>query len=85
MSSRFPSRGSKRPQIFVLSGEGTLVSSEGPIPFRQGDVIFIAPDEPHQIVNDGEVLVEFVCLIPKAALTAYYIGRAAERSASEAL
>jgi hypothetical protein len=37
------------------------------------------------IVNDGEVLVEFVCLIPKAALTAYYIGRAAERSASEAL
>jgi hypothetical protein len=36
-------------------------------------------------VNDGEVLVEFVCLIPKAALTAYYIGRAAERSTSEAL
>ncbi|MGH3111082.1 MAG: cupin domain-containing protein [Gaiellaceae bacterium] len=70
-------------QIFVLSGEGTLVGSEGPIPFKQGDVIFIAPDEPHQFVNDGEVLVEFVCLIPKAALTAYYIGRAAERSARD--
>jgi hypothetical protein len=33
----------------------------------------------------GAASVEFVCLIPKAALTAYYIGRAAERSASEAL
>jgi mannose-6-phosphate isomerase-like protein (cupin superfamily) len=69
-------------QIFVLSGEGTLVGSEGPVPFKPGDVIFIAPGEPHQIVNDGDALVEFVCLIPKAALTAYYIGRAAERNAA---
>lgn len=67
-------------QIFVLSGEGSLVGSEGPVPFKPGDVIFIPPDEPHQIVNDGEALVEFVCLIPKAALTAYYLARAARRS-----
>jgi quercetin dioxygenase-like cupin family protein len=67
-------------QIFVLSGEGTINGSDGPVLFKQGDVIFIAPDEPHQIVNDGDALVEFVCLIPKAALTAYYIGRVAERT-----
>jgi quercetin dioxygenase-like cupin family protein len=71
-------------QIFVLSGEGTLNGSGGPVPFKQGDVIFIAPEEPHQIVNDGDVLVEFVCLIPKAALAAYYIGRAAERTPPDA-
>jgi quercetin dioxygenase-like cupin family protein len=72
-------------QIFVLSGEGTLVGVDGPVPFKQGDVIYIAPGEPHQIVNDGDALVEFVCLIPKAALTAYYIGRAAQRGTSDAL
>jgi quercetin dioxygenase-like cupin family protein len=68
-------------QIFVLSGEGRLNGAEGPVHFKQGDMIFIAPEEPHQIVNDGDALIEFVCLIPKAALTAYYIGRAAERNA----
>ena len=72
-------------QIFVLSGEETLLRPDGPVPFKQSDVILIGTGEPHQIVNDGDVLVEFVCLIPKAALTAYYIGRAAERSTSDAL
>jgi len=72
-------------QIFVLTGEGTLNGPEEPVPFKPGDVIFIAPGEPHQIVNDGDTLVEFVCLIPKAALTAYYIDRAAERNARETL
>jgi quercetin dioxygenase-like cupin family protein len=67
-------------QIFVLSGEGTLNGSDEPARFAPGDVIFIAADEPHQIVNDGDTLVEFVCLIPKAALAAYYLGRAAERN-----
>ena len=72
-------------QIFVLSGEGTLVGDKGPVSFTHGDVIFIAAGEPHQIVNDGDALVEFVCLIPKAALTAYYLVRAAKRSASDTL
>jgi mannose-6-phosphate isomerase-like protein (cupin superfamily) len=35
-------------QIFVLNGQGTLVGSDRPVPFKQGDVIFIAPGEPHQ-------------------------------------
>jgi len=48
-------------------------------------VIFIAPNEPHQLVNDGDVLVEVVCLIPKAALAAYYIGLAAPRRSYDAL
>jgi quercetin dioxygenase-like cupin family protein len=72
-------------QIFVLNGQGTLVGSDRPVPFKQGDVIFIAPGEPHQIVNEGEALVEFVCLNPKAALTAYYIGRAVVRNAVDDL
>lgn len=72
-------------QIFVLSGEGTLIGSEGPLAFKPGDVIFIAPGEPHQIVNDGDALVEFVCLIPKAALTALYMSRAAVRNARDVL
>jgi quercetin dioxygenase-like cupin family protein len=69
-------------QIFVLGGQGTLVGSDASVPFAPGDVIYIAPGEPHQIVNDGDTLVEFVCLIPKAALTAYYLARAAARDAS---
>jgi quercetin dioxygenase-like cupin family protein len=41
--------------------------------FKAGQVIFIAPDEEHQFRNTGATPVLFVCSIPKAALTAYYL------------
>lgn len=62
-------------EVFVIRGAGTLVGAEEDLPFKEGDVIFIPPDEPHQFKNTGAEPVEFVCLIPKAALTSYYLER----------
>jgi quercetin dioxygenase-like cupin family protein len=60
-------------QVFVIHGEGVLVGAEDETPFGTGDVIFIAPNEPHQFRNTGNDTIEFVCLVPQAALTAYYL------------
>lgn len=62
-------------QAFVISGTGVLVGDDGEAPFNVGDVIFIPSGEIHQFRNTGSVPVEFICLIPKAALTAYYLER----------
>ncbi len=62
-------------QVFVIRGTGVLVGAEGETPFGAGDVIFVAPGEPHQFRNAGSDTIEFVCLIPKAALTAYHLER----------
>ena len=62
-------------QVFVVRGAGVLIGAAGETPFGEGDVIFISPDEPHQFRNTGSSPVEFVCLIPEAALTAYYLER----------
>lgn len=70
-------------QVFVVRGSGILVGEEGETPFGEGDVIFVAPNEPHQFRNAGTVPVEFVCLIPKAALTAYYLERTQPAAAED--
>ena len=70
-------------QVFVIRGTGVLVGAEGETPFGEGDVIFVPPDEPHQFRNAGSIPVEFVCLIPKAALTAYYLDRAQPTAAEQ--
>lgn len=60
-------------EVFVISGNGICRDQEGEKTFRQGDVIYIAPNEPHQLENTADVPAEFVCVIPKAALTSYYL------------
>ncbi len=51
-------------EVFVLNGRGSLVQGGKEIPFSKGDVIFIAPDEEHQLKNLSEERLEFICLIP---------------------
>jgi quercetin dioxygenase-like cupin family protein len=63
-------------QVFVVSGEGEVIGSDETNAFRPGQVIFVAPDEKHQFRNTGTDPVLFVCSIPKAALTAYYLEQA---------
>ena len=36
-------------EMFILEGEGTLVSDEGERPIKAGDVIFIPPNENHTL------------------------------------
>jgi quercetin dioxygenase-like cupin family protein len=65
-------------QVFVVTGEGEVTGPPGTTPFGPGQVIFIAPDEEHQFRNTGAGAVLFVCSIPKAALTAYYLEQAVD-------
>jgi len=51
-------------EVFILEGEGLLVSEEREKKFRAGDVIFIPPNEKHQFTNNGEKTVKFLCLVP---------------------
>ncbi len=60
-------------QVFVIKGDGVVAGEQDETPFDAGDVIFISPNEPHQFRNTGDDTVEFVCLVPQAALTAYYM------------
>jgi quercetin dioxygenase-like cupin family protein len=51
-------------EVFILEGEGLVVSEEGEKKFRTGDVIFILPNEKHQFKNDGKKTLRFLCLVP---------------------
>jgi quercetin dioxygenase-like cupin family protein len=51
-------------EVFILQGEGIVVSEEGEKPFRAGTVVFIPPGERHQFRNTGGEVVKFLCMIP---------------------
>ena len=51
-------------EIYVLKGEGELISDSGASPLRAGDMVFAAGDERHQFKNTGAVDFEFLCAIP---------------------
>ena len=55
-------------EVFVLSGEGTVLEGETIHKLQSGDVLFIHPDEIHQFKNTGDVPLQFLCLIPNSAL-----------------
>jgi quercetin dioxygenase-like cupin family protein len=51
-------------EVFVLEGEGLILSASGEEKLRSGDVIFMPPHEEHQFKNTGEDTLRFLCLIP---------------------
>ena len=51
-------------EVFILEGEGLVVSQEGEKKFKAGDVVFILPNEKHQFKNNGEKVLKFLCLVP---------------------
>jgi quercetin dioxygenase-like cupin family protein len=51
-------------EIFVLEGEGIVFDGENTIPFQEGDVAFVPPNEMHQFKNNSEKPLKFLCLIP---------------------
>jgi len=51
-------------EVFILEGEGVIVSDEGEKRFKAGDVVFILPNENHQFKNDGAKTLKFLCLVP---------------------
>jgi quercetin dioxygenase-like cupin family protein len=51
-------------EVFILQGEGLIKGGSEERKFREGDVIFLAPDEKHQFRNTGGKTVKFLCMIP---------------------
>ncbi len=51
-------------EVYVLAGEGELMTPDGPRPFTAGDAIFVDAGIKHQFVNTARSDLEFLCLIP---------------------
>ena len=51
-------------EVFILDGEGILVSGEKEFSFQTGDVVFIPSNELHQMKNTGSKTCKVICLIP---------------------
>jgi quercetin dioxygenase-like cupin family protein len=51
-------------EVYVLQGEGVVVSADGDTPITSGSVILVEGDEMHQFRNTGDQVLRFICLIP---------------------
>ena len=51
-------------EVFVLAGQGVVVSKQGDTPIGKDSVIFIAPNEQHCFVNTSSEVLRFICVIP---------------------
>ena len=51
-------------EVFILEGEGLVVCGKEEKNFKTGDFIFLPPNEKHQLKNNSEKPVKFLCLIP---------------------
>lgn len=53
-------------EVFILEGDGIVVSEDGEKRFKPGDAVFVAPNEKHQFRNDSQRPVKFICIVPHA-------------------
>lgn len=51
-------------EIFIHSGQGSVLREGQWVPVATGNVIFVPGNEEHQIKNTGDEPFTFVCLIP---------------------
>jgi quercetin dioxygenase-like cupin family protein len=51
-------------EVFILEGKGLVIDQGQERKFKDGDVIFIPPNEKHQFRNNSEKTVKFLCLVP---------------------
>jgi len=55
-------------EIFVIEGKATVrKGSDEEAPVQEGDTVFIPPGEKHCLINRGDGLFRFMCLIPRSA------------------
>ncbi len=52
-------------QFFILEGEAAIVDADGKeTKLREGDTLYVPPDEPHQMKNTGGSPMRMLCIIP---------------------
>ena len=55
-------------EIFIINGEGTARSGDQEeTTIREGDTIFIPPNEKHCLMNTGDGTLRLICLVPAGA------------------
>lgn len=53
-------------EVFVLSGNGTVLQQDKEFPIGPGSVVFVPAGVVHQFRNTGQEPLKFLCLIPNA-------------------
>ena len=51
-------------EVYILSGDGEVLSQTGNKPVRPGSVAYVPPNEPHGFRNKGLDEFVFLCMIP---------------------
>ena len=57
-------------EVYVLRGEGVLVTEQGQIPLQADQAILVAPGESHQFRCTGSASLEMLCIVPNGPATA---------------
>ncbi|MCE5258034.1 MAG: cupin domain-containing protein [Chloroflexi bacterium] len=52
-------------EVYVLEGSGSVNGVQGKFALEAGDCVYVAPNELHQFANTGQVLLRFICVIPR--------------------
>ncbi|HFD39077.1 MAG TPA: cupin domain-containing protein [Anaerolineae bacterium] len=52
-------------EVFILEGQGVVVTGEGELPIAPGSAVFVPGGEVHQFQNRGEGVLRFLCLVPQ--------------------
>ena len=53
-------------EVFIVAGEGQLLTDEGPRPYRVGSAVYVPPEQMHQFQNTGDGTLKFICVIPNS-------------------
>jgi quercetin dioxygenase-like cupin family protein len=51
-------------EVFILEGEGSLVTDQGDLPLKKGDAVLVPGEENHQFKNVFQDKLVFLCLVP---------------------
>lgn len=54
-------------ELYILAGDGQVVTWDGPRDISAGDCIYVAPDEEHHFQNTSQNALTFLCLVPRSA------------------
>ncbi|MDD5090638.1 MAG: cupin domain-containing protein [Candidatus Wallbacteria bacterium] len=54
-------------EVFVVSGTGKLIMSGQEYPLQAGSVVYVPPGVEHNFVNEKEVVLQMICVVPKGA------------------
>lgn len=57
-------------EVYILSGQGSLVTAEGEHHLQPDMAVLVLPDELHQFKCVGDEALEFICLVPNGPATA---------------